>query len=102
MNITIIDDKGVKHPFEVPDDTEEYVFRIPTATDNYVWIDYPTETGWWWSKRKGKKPEMCCIVAKKTAKKDVVIAIYPERECKLYLDTIYPDIVWQKVKRYVA
>ena len=68
----------------------------------YAWIDYPTETGWWWSKKKGENPEMCCIVAKKTSEEDVVIAIYPERECKLYLDAIYPDIVWQKVKRYVA
>ena len=91
-------DPDVKHCGSCPG----CILNAINATDGYAWIDYPTETGWWWSKRKGKNPEMCCIVAKKTSKKDVVIAIYPERDCKLYLETIYPDIVWQKVKRYVA
>ena len=66
------------------------------------WVDYPTETGWWWCKKKNHLPEMCRIVVKKTSGDDIVLAIYPERECYLYLDTVKPKIVWQKVKRYVT
>ena len=67
-----------------------------------TWIDYPTETGWWWSKKKGYDPEMCLIVAKETYGDDIVIAIYPEREVKRYLDIVNTDIVWQQVKQYVV
>jgi len=65
------------------------------------WIDYPTETGWWWSRKTNEKPEMCCIVNKPYISGDqCAIALFPEAGYKRYLDAIYPNITYQKVKPF--
>ncbi len=64
------------------------------------WLEYPTETGWWWSKTREEEPEMCCVVSKKTSGDDVVIALFPERGIKRYLDKVFSGVVYQKVKTF--